>query len=228
MYFLIGVIVFIIFILVCFFYIKWKIRKYFGGGSIRNIIQKARLEEEEIPKSLSSMDSIYLENINKDFPDININELKRKAEKVILDSFLAIEKKNSSSIKNEKIKSFIEKEISDYENHKVSFSNLKFHNTVVSKYENRNGIATIYFGSSFEYFLKEDGKSKKVQDRAKVEFIYIIDINQVSAKQKVLGLNCPNCGSPITNLGRKKCSYCGTLMIDIASRVWTCNDIIRY
>lgn len=54
------------------------------------------------------MDSIYLEQIKKDFIDININELKREAEKVILDSYKAIEAKDSSKFSG-KIKSFINK-----------------------------------------------------------------------------------------------------------------------
>ena len=51
------------------------------------------------------MDSIYLEQIKKDFIDININELKREAEKVILDSYKAIETKDSSKFSG-KIKKF--------------------------------------------------------------------------------------------------------------------------
>ena len=107
MWFLIGVIILILFVLVVYLIITYKIKKYFHK-SIFEIISAAKKEDEQLPKSLSSMDSIYLEGIKKDFPDLNINELKRKAEQIILDSLSAIEKKNSSKIKEEKLKAYVE------------------------------------------------------------------------------------------------------------------------
>lgn len=233
MWFLIGVVLLIVFVVFCYFFIKIKINnftmKYLGTTDLKSAIEKAELEDEVTPKSLSSMDSVYLEQIKKDFPDININELKRMSEKVILDCYNSIEKKDSSGINNSKIKSFVDIVINDLGEVVVSYDNFKFHKTVVSKYENNNGIATIYFGSSFEYYYtKGDSIRKRVQDRAKCEFIYVYDVDKVSHSKKVLGLNCPNCGSPIKSLGNKKCSYCGSGIIDIVKKVWTCNDIVRY
>ena len=69
------------------------------------------------------------------------------------------------------------------------------------KYQKSNGIATIYFGTNFEYIYKEYNKiDKKIQDRAKVEYIYVYDTSLVSDNKKTLGVNCPNCGS--TNIRR--------------------------
>ena len=111
----------------------------------------------------------------------------------------------------------------------VSYDSFKIHKTVVSRYDKLDGIATIYFGSSFEYYMKKDnGIRKKVQDRVKVEFIYVYDIDKVDFDNKLLGLNCPNCGSPIKSLGTKSCSYCGTGIVDVVNKVWNCNDIVRY
>ena len=56
----------------------------------------------------------------------------------------------------------------------------------------------------------------------------IIDENEVDVSSKVLGLHCPNCGSPITTLGEKQCSYCGSAVLEIISKVFTCNDITKY
>jgi hypothetical protein len=232
MAFLIGVIILILFIIFVYFFIKLKIRSMlnklgYSGVNLKEIINEARLEDQEVPKSLSSMDSIYLEQIKKDFIDININELKRQSEKVILDCFDAVSKKNSSKLDG-KIKSFVDSMINDYEGKNVKFKEFKFHNTVVSKYKKEKGIATIYFASSFQYYLDVDGKSVKTQDRARVEFIYIYDTNEVDDSKKVLGIHCPNCGSPITSLGQKKCSYCGSVGLELISRVFTCNDVERY
>jgi len=99
----------------------------------------------------------------------------------------------------------------------------------LEKYENNNKVATIYFSSSLQYIYNKDNeRPKKIQDRFKLEFIYVVDAESVPPSQKVLGLNCPNCNSPIKSLKDKSCQYCQTPIIDIAKRVWSCNDIINY
>jgi len=91
MAFLIGVIILIIFIIIVYIIAKRKVNnfimKYFGTTNINNIIEQEKIMDEELPKSLSNMDSIYLDKIKKDFPELNINELKSEAEKVILECF---------------------------------------------------------------------------------------------------------------------------------------------
>lgn len=226
MWFLIGVLILIFFIVFSYFYIKNKLKNYFGS-SLKEIIYKARLEDEELPKSLSSMDSIYLELLKRDFPNLNLNEIKRLAETEILNIFKSIEKKDSSSF-NGKMKILVDSMIKDNGDSVVLYKDLKFHNTVLSKYENMNGISTIIIGSSFEYILFKNGKSKKIQDRAKVEFIYIIDTNKIKSNIKTSGINCPNCGAPITSLGNKTCKYCKTSINDIVKKVWTINDVKFY
>ena len=228
MYFLIGVGILIVFVLIMFFYIKYRIRRTldsvgFAGKNLKDIIEEARLEDQEVPKSLASMDSIYLRQIVKDFPDIHINELKSDAEKVLLDSYKAIEKKDSSLLKGQ-IKSFVDKIIQDYHGKESSYDHFKIHNTVVSNYKKERGIATITFSSAFEYYLN----GVKTQDRAKLEYIYVYDLKDVPTEEKVLGIHCPNCGSPITSLGNKSCSYCGSQVKEIISRVFVCNNIVRY
>ena len=232
MAFLLGVIVLIVFLVFVYFYFRIRIRRMldkfgFAGMNLKQVIDEAKLEDQEVPKSLSSMDSVYLEQIKKDFPDIHINELKREAERIILDAFRGVEKKDSSMFKG-KIKSFVDSMISDYTGKSVSFDSMRIHNTVVSSYKKDGGIATIYFATSFEYQLNVDGKSTKTQDRAKTEFIYVYDMNEVDKDKKVLGIHCPNCGSPITSLGQKGCSYCGQAILEFIGRVFTCNDIVRY
>lgn len=232
MWFLIGVILLIVFILGTYLYIKIKIRRSldqagFVGQSIWDIIREARLRHQMEPKSLSSMDRIYLEQIKEDFPGININELKSQAEKVILDCFNAIEKKSSKGLKG-KIESFVDDMINDYDGKTVKFDEFKIHKTVLSDYRKEKGVATIYFSTAFEYILNVDGKCEKTQDRAKTEFIYIINESEIGHHQNAIDFHCPNCNSPITNLGQKKCSYCGTAVVEVVGRIFGCNNIVRY
>lgn len=232
MWFLIGVIVLIVFILGTYIYIKIRVRHVldeagYVGQSLWDIIREARLRHQMEPKSLTSMDSIYLSQVKEDFPSININELKRQSEEVILNCFNAVEKKSSKGFKG-KIKSFVDDMINDYEGKSVKFNEFKIHKTVLAKYKKEKGTATLYFASSFEYILNVDGKCEKVQDRARTEFIYIIDESLIGHKQNAIDFHCPNCNSPITNLGEKKCKYCGTAIVEVVGRIFGCDNIVRY
>ena len=232
MKFLIGVIILITFLLFVYFYFRYKFRKiskhYLGTTDIKKVLEKAELENENTPKSLGSMDSIYLDNLKHDFKDININELKRLAESVILEIFNCLQTKDLSklSTKNEKIIAYVKNKLNDFQD--TDISNMKIHQTVLNKYEKEKGIATIYLATSFEYFKKENGIKKKVQKRIKTEYIYVIDSNQVKGSLKALGLNCPNCGAPIKSLAKKVCSYCQTGIVDLVKKSFVLNDIYEY
>ena len=225
MYFLIGVIILIVFIIITYIYIKLKIRGVldkagFAGMRLKDIIEEARLEEQENPKSLGSMDRIYLKQIQRDFPDINISQLKRKAEEILTE---CINYKDNSNLKlTGKMKSFVDSIIGK------SIHNFRIHNTVISNYQKMNGTASIYFSTAFEYYLDNKGKSVKTQDRVRTEFVYVIDEGKVDKNIDVLGIHCPNCGSPITTLGDKKCSYCGSAVTEVIPKVFHCIDIVRY
>lgn len=230
--FLIGVIILIIFIVGVYLYIRKKLKdisnKYLGGKRIGEILEAARLEDEEVPKSLASMENVYLDVIKKDFPEININELKRKSEKLIMDTYMAIENKDLSKISNEKIKSFVKSRIDDLGKDSIKYEELTINKTVISKYEKNSGVATMRIDTSFWYYETYGlNQRKKIQDRVRCEFIYVIDSSKLS-NVKAIGLNCPNCGSPITSLGYKTCSYCGSGVMDIVNKVWLINDLVRY
>lgn len=222
MWFLLGVLILIGFVVFTYLFIKNKLKEMFGQD-ISGIIKQARIEDEMLPKSLSSMDSIYMPLLQEDFPEVNINEIKRMAEKNILDILHAVETKDANKLKG-KMKKIAEAKIEDNKKKNITFDNIKIHNTVLSKYQRNKVIATITIGSSFEYILSD----KKVQDRAKVEFIYIIDELQLEPNQNLVGLNCPNCGAPIKTLGNKYCSYCQTGIKDIVKKTWVCNDVTFY
>ena len=85
MIFLIGliiVLVLILIILILGYVLFYKIKKFLGVSSFSNLVEQAKREDESIPKSLSSMDALYLTRIKEDFPELNINELKENVRKI--------------------------------------------------------------------------------------------------------------------------------------------------
>lgn len=236
--FLIGLIIvlliIILIILFIYFFAKRKLSSFlmenFNTNSLSDAIEKSNIEDEETPKSLSSMESIYLPKIKKDFPNLNINELKSEAESVILKSFNGIEKREKDIFKqNDKINTYINNRIDDAINTDTHYSSTTVHRTVINKYENNKGVATIYFQSSFAYNKKVgNDRMKKVQSRINTEFIYIVDESKIRKDEKTIGLNCPNCGAPLKGVGQRVCKYCGSGTEDIVKRTWAINNIAEF
>ena len=222
-------------IVFCIIYITKKVRAflqtYFHANTLKEAIENSKIEDENTHKSISSMESIYLDKIRTDFPDLNLNELKSKAEANIINVLDTIEAKDIEKLnnKNEKVVAFTQNKIDDLKDDKVSIDNIKIHKTLLNKYDVGNGIATINISSSLEYFYKKGNEiGHKIQTRFKTEFIYIIDASKLHNNVKGLGLNCPNCGAPVKTLGHKHCEYCNTGIVEIVSRVWIINNIHEY
>ncbi len=230
--FLIVIVILLLIITVFILFIRNSLRRFlqefFGTSNLKEAIEKSEIESQETPKSVASMESVLLSSIRKDFPDLNTNELKSMTENGILDYFKAIEEKDLEIVSNynDTIKNLVSVVINDNKDKEISYSSINFHKIVVNRYEKSDSIATIVMESSLEYYYKEDNKiNKKVQDRFKVEIVYVIDASKVDKEKKLLGLNCPNCGAPITSLGIKKCKYCDTGISDIIKRTWVINNM---
>ena len=88
--------------------------------------------------------------------------------------------------------------------------------------------------TSLEYYYEkiQNGKTvisnkRKKQTRYTVSYVYIYD-NKAGFDIQVLGINCPNCGSPISSFEKKTCSYCKSgLNITVANlqKCWKIVDL---
>ncbi|MGN1371065.1 MAG: zinc ribbon domain-containing protein [Candidatus Coprovivens sp.] len=215
-----------------YFFFKEKITrlsmKVFGTKDIMEGFKNQELEYQNTPKSVSSLDSVLKPRIIKDFPTINIEELKSIVENTITLLYKSIEENKLRETTNitynlkTKIQSIIEK----YNKNNIKISNMRIHQTVINSYNNRNGSCTITFQTSLEYIKEEKKNRIKVQERLNTDLIYIYDEEEIKDTYGV-SLNCPNCGAPIKNLGTKFCSYCGTGIIENNQKVWKINDIYK-
>lgn len=230
---LLLILLFLIVIVIIYFELRKKIREFsqnvFGNSNIIEGIKEQKIKLIDEPKSVAGMDSLILPNLMRDFPDLNINEMKKIAEKQILLCLEAIENKDNSKLEfvSEKIIAWINSKITDLgENQTVNYDSITFHRTVLNKYTKKSGMIILVFQTSLEYlYRKNNDDYDKIQDRFNTEFIYIYDDSKISKDQNLISINCPNCGAPIRNLGVRVCSYCGTGVIDIVKRTWILNDI---
>ena len=241
---ILGIILFLLIaILVIVFIMVHAVReflyKYFGTKSLSEAIEKSEIADSETHKTVYSMENVYLDQIKKDFPNLNINELKSSAEMNIRNVLHAIETKNTKDLqnKNEKIYAYVTSKIEDLKDDKFICDNINFHKTVLSRYEKKNEVATMEFQTSLEYFTREKRQKigRKKQTRFKTQFIHVIDAKMYGEhKIRILGLNCPNCGAPIKDIDAKGCEYCSGSLIKPASgvefvkRIWFLNNLKEY
>lgn len=196
----------------------------FGTSDLIKGIKNRELEVQQTPKSLSSAESLYGPMVQKDFPELNLKELRALVEKTITEVFLSIENRSEKAFTDvPKVNAWILSRIEDNKE-ETHYDELRFHNTVLNRYIKDQDHATLRFQSAFEYVHRVGVKSVKTQDRLETEYVYAFNEKALGGKTNE-SLNCRNCGAPVRNLGTKVCEYCGAGIVQLAKKVWVLNNI---
>jgi len=234
----IGIILLCIFIVlgIIFLYLYFKLKASIKGLGISksefmNMIKEGEEDSKYRHKSISGMSNLLLPRIIKDFPNFSESELYSKVETSLLAIFHSLEdgyvqKKVELNI----IKSNLESKILDLKNSntKVRFEDIVFHKHAIKGYEKTDGVLIITVATSLEYYYscEKDGKlvdeyrEYKKQTSYTTRFIYVYDPEKYEKTSSLVGIHCPNCGSPVKELYNKHCSYCGSGLEDINLKSW--------
>lgn len=247
---IVGIIIILVLILIIFacvavtyFRVKRKVqnfaREVFGTSDIKEGFKQVEQEYAATPKSVSAMTSLYLPKIKRDFPEFQYDEMKVRAENALTSYLLAIDGLNMGLLKEggQELRDKLEMRINMLKGagRREFFKNIKLHRTEISDYRKQNGRCIITFQSSVQYNYRlqtDDGsvvegcKDILTQSRYNTDVIYIQDRNLVEEERDLsLGLNCPNCGAPVSGLGSKVCEYCGTPVVELNIYAWTFSNI---
>lgn len=205
----------------------------FGTDNIVEGFKKAEEEYEETPKSVSSGTSLYLPRITKDFPDFHYEEMKNRAENVLISYLQAVDNKDVSRLTEglEELKEQLKMrlDMSDAVGEKEFFKQVKIHQTAIYQYNKKQGRCSVVFQMAVQYYYHKEkngrivagSPEKKKQSRYNIECIYIQDRDFIeNVGDASLALNCPNCGAPLEKLGAKHCEYCGTPIVEFNIHAW--------
>ena len=231
--------VLLIVILSIFFYLRSKVRRFsqeaFGTKDITKAVKDIE-KSSESARSIHGMTDIYLPLIKKDFPDFDYEVFAGRVEGVLKSYFAAITARDvsklspdcSQSMKNTTLGIIRELEANDF---KREFSDVTIHQTDIARYDKNGGTVTILFNSAVGHYdvtrdssgkVVAGSEEKKRQTVYDVALVYAQDVQKMSNyNATALGINCPNCGAPVTNLGHKFCEYCGTGIREINVRSWS-------
>ena len=233
------------FICIGIYTLKQKTREFsrqvFGTDTLKEGFDNMEAEYAITPKSVSAMTSLYLPKITRDFPDFSYDEMKPKAVNVLTSYLLGIATGNIGALSegNSELKDKLENAISIWKNkdQHPHFDSIKVHRTEISNYTKKDGRCIITFQSSVQYYqyvTDSDGqiisgkKDVLFQSKYETDLVYIQDRTLLSEEHmgsSALGVNCPNCGAPITNLGAKFCEYCGTGIVELNIHAWSFGDV---
>jgi len=212
-------------------------------GSLDSLMAQAMAENmEEQPKSVSAMTSMMLPRIIKDFPGFEYDEQRERANLVLTDYFKAINSLNADVLTDagSELKKTVSNSILQMESLRKykHYDNVKIHQTEITQYNKNAGRCIITFQSSVEYMyyvtdtagnVIEGSKTTKKQSRYNMDMIYVQDRDMVeSTNADAKGINCPNCGAPLSMLGSKQCTYCGAPVVEINLHAWVFNRVMEY
>lgn len=241
--FLVLLLIVIIAVWIGIYKLKQKTRQFsrqvFGTDSLMEGFEQIEAEYAVTPKSVSAMTSLYLPKITRDFPEFSYDEMKEKAQNVLTSYLLAINDFNPGRLTegNSELKNKLEHEIAILKNkdQREHFDKIKIHRTEISGYTKKSGRCIITMQTSVQYYHYVTDNSGRViegsrdvlfQSKYETDLIYIQDRALVEGNLgDAEGLNCPNCGAPITNLGSKFCEYCGTGVVTYNIHVWSFSDV---
>lgn len=223
--------------------IKRKIQSFsniaFGTSDIMKGLKQVELETSSTPKSVAAVTSLYLPKIKKDFPEFQYDEMKVRAENALTSYLLAINGMQASLLSEggAELKEKLAMKISMLRDAQVheSYQEIKLHRTELADYKKRNGRCIITFQTAVQYYytktdqngkLLEGNRDLYTQSKYNISVIYIQDRNLVEKETDYsLGINCPNCGAPVSGLGSKTCAYCGTPIVELNIYAWTFSNI---
>ena len=223
--------------------IKAKISRFshsaFGTDDILKGYSEQKKKLSETPRSVHSMTDIYLPQIHRDFPEFDYERYREMSQTVLRAYFNAISTGSTATLPNEvtlALKNHI-KEIIEGLNesgHRQYYVEPVLHNTQLARYFKDGATVTVLFNTAvglYDYVEDENGnvisgsRDEKLQTIYEVGLIYLQDADKMGVYNEALGLNCPNCGAPIKNLGMKFCEYCGAGVIEVNTRVWKFNSV---
>jgi hypothetical protein len=215
-------------------------REVFGTDDLKRVANDMQEAYSSTPKSVSAMTSLLLPKITADFPDFNYNEMKDRTNN-LLTSYLNAITQGSEGVLNDG-NAELKQKLSDYiagkslSGLREHFESIHIHRTEICQYRKSEGRCIITFQTSLECYhyttsladnsVKEGSKEYKYQTRFNTDLIYVQDVSKSDNEyDQALGLNCPNCGAPLTSLGAKHCEYCGTPIIEYNIKAWTFSNI---
>lgn len=194
--------------------VRWIVRV---GRKAEGLIDEIKTADEKArttPRSLTSVESLLLPQVLKDFPEYNSAVI---AQRVKTDARLYYESAAAGELlyKNG-VSTALRENIRLPENVK---GGIIVHKVALTAYNKSQRDRLITYQAAVQYDTKDDDVN---QVRLNLQYIAAYT-NDFQNEIKVI--KCPNCGAPVPSVGDKVCRYCGAALRVSAGQGWVLVDV---
>lgn len=217
---------FIVIILIIYCLIRNILYKAgFGNRGLIDLYNESKRQamlDKSRQKDVSGMTNVLMPTIKKYFPEFNVSEFYLLTETSIRKILNAIEKKQEGLLDDNAlslVKDRLTLQIRNMNENDITYvyRDIVFHKHAIKDFKHDDGKAILKISSSLEYYYEEYNGDQvvkkdeyKKQTRYQTEFVFIYDVQKAGYDIKTIGLNCPNCGSPLKGYAQRICNYCKT------------------
>ena len=188
------------------------------------------IAEHPAPRSLCGMTGLLLPRILEDFPEFSYEVYRLRCENLLHSYLEALSSGEVERLTEHSpvLEDQVRREINAFsEGDRPVFEEVTIHQTELSDYCRQTASCRITFQSAVGYRRSQSGVGLEwVETRYEVDLLYVQDA--AAADHPYDGgysFHCPNCGAPVTDLGAKQCTYCGTAIVVSDLRAWSFDRI---
>ena len=186
-------------------------------GYIKNALDEAIAadKEPEKPRSLSSLESVVLPKILKDFPDFNSKvfaERVRRDARTYYESGVQGKMLYTDDATENFMENFEDRLPDDVK------GGIEIHRVTIAAYDNATRKKLLTCQASVGFIDKTD-----IPRERRLILVYVAGYAD-DPESPVIGFNCPNCGAPLPAVGARVCVYCGTAFSAPVSLGWLLMD----
>ena len=205
--------------LIALYYLGRRLVSFFGGFArgFLNELSSSSLSgtEPEKPRSLSSLESVLLPRVRRDFPEYNAELV---AERVRRDAAAYYQSgiNGAPCFTDGAVTSFLQSFAAALPSDVKG--EIKVHRVALYGYDASGQDRMLTYQASVEYADTADAVRQK---RLVLKYIAAFSADPAS---DVKTCNCPNCGAPVPVIGSKNCRYCGAALKTPAGLGWMLLD----
>ena len=156
------------------------------------------------PRSLSSLESVAMPKILKDFPDFNARVFSQRVRRDAK-TYYESGREHRVLFKDDATEAFKES-FADRLPEGVG-TDVTVHRVTIAGYDGSSRRKLLTCQASAGYL-----DTDRVQQERRLALSYIAGYAD-DPDSEVIGFNCPNCGAPLPAAGARVCVYCGTSFI---------------
>ncbi|MBO4687759.1 MAG: hypothetical protein J5636_04535 [Clostridiales bacterium] len=207
------------------------------------------------PKSVSDLSEVLTPRINRDFPDLNLSEMRSAVQAVLVKSMDLLMQMTTSGNGDtiDRIQAElaacgigVTRSLSEELWHKVEsaraegktfvYRDVIVHKSGINEYQKTSSTVEITFQYSIQCLQYQERNGKFIsgnratptQTRYNAKVINILDADRFAREDiRGVGFTCPHCGAAVKHLGTDVCSFCGTAIKTVDMRIWLVDKLVE-